>query len=127
MIATIAALLGLGGPQVPPSEAVQRLNRGAVLVDVREPGEFAAGHAPDAIHLPLGRVRAQGIAAIDALSLPGSVEEVLLICHSGMRSRIAQATLSKDTRRRYVNVRGGMASWADGGLPIERAKGSGPG
>ena len=35
------------GQQVGPREAVQRINLGAVLVDVREPGEFAAGHAAD--------------------------------------------------------------------------------
>ena len=124
MFSKLAKLLGFGLPQIGPQEAVQRLNQGAVLVDVREPGEYASSHAPNAIHLPLARVRAQGSTAIDALALPDAVEDVLLICHSGMRSRIAQSTLSKDPRRRYVNVRGGMVAWASCGLPVECAKAS---
>lgn len=38
-----------------------------------------------------------------------------------MRSRIAQSSLAKDARRRYVNVDGGMAAWAASGLPIVRS------
>jgi|SRR5690606_21946596 len=109
MIGLLKALLGMGGAQVGPREAVQRINRGAVLVDVREPGEFAAGHAADAVHLPLGRIRAQGAGALDACSVPEGTE-ILLVCWSGMRSRIAQSSLAKDARRRYVNVDGGMAA-----------------
>lgn len=71
MIGLLKALLGMGGEQVGPREAVQRINLGAVLVDVREPGEFAAGHAADAVHLSLGRIRAQGAGALDACSVPG--------------------------------------------------------
>ncbi|TYT26399.1 rhodanese-like domain-containing protein [Luteimonas viscosa] len=120
MIAFLKALFGAGGPHVGPDEAVQVLNRGAAMLDVREPGEFAAGHADGAIHVPLGRIRARGVAAIDALALPEGTSEILLVCHSGMRSRLAQASLSKDPRRRYVNVDGGMAAWAASGLPVVR-------
>ena len=116
MIGLLKALLGMGGEQVGPREAVQRINLGAVLVDVREP---AAGHAADAVHLPLGRIRAQGAGALDACSVPEGAE-VLLVCQSGMRSRIAQSSLAKDARRRYVNVDGGMAAWAASGLPVVR-------
>lgn len=120
MIALLKALFGLGGPHVGPREAVQSLNRGAAMVDVREPGEFAAGHAEGAIHLPLGRIRACGVEAIEALGLPAGTSEILLVCRSGMRSRLAQGALSKDPRRRYVNVDGGMAAWAASGLPVVR-------
>ena len=119
MIGLLKALLGMSGEQVGPREAVQRINRGAVLVDVREPGEFAAGHAADAVHLPLGRIRAQGAGALDACPVPEGAK-VLLVCQSGMRSRIAQSSLAKDARRRYVTVDGGMAAWAASGLPVVR-------
>ena len=122
MIALLKSLFGAGGERVGPQEAVQRLNRGAVLVDVREPAEFAAGHAPDAKHLPLGLLRTQATSAIDALALPDTVGEVLLICRSGMRSRMAQDILSKDVRRRYVNVHGGMTAWVANGLPVAKRK-----
>lgn len=120
MIGWIRKLWAAGGERVGPQEAVYRMNRGAVLVDVREAGEFAAGHAPDARHLPLGRIRAQGAGALDALSLPPGTDEVLLICRSGARSRLAQSALSSDTRRRYTNVSGGMTAWAASGLPVTR-------
>jgi Rhodanese-related sulfurtransferase len=123
MIGILKALFGPGGEQVGPREAVQRINRGAVLVDVREPGEFAAGHAPDAVHVPLGRIRMQGTAALAAAGVPPGVGEVLLICRSGMRSRIAQNVLSGDGRYRYVNVDGGMAAWIASGLPSSQGRG----
>ena len=118
MIGWLKGLFGAGGEDIGPQEAVRRINQGAVLVDVREPGEFAGGHAPGAVPLPLGRIRAQGAAAIDALGLVADTPEILLVCHSGMRSRAARAALASDTRRRYVNVSGGMAAWAAAGLPL---------
>jgi rhodanese-related sulfurtransferase len=120
MIGVLKSMFAASGERISPQEAVQRIHRGAVLVDVREPDEFAAGHAPDAIHLPLGRIRAQAVSAVDGLALPDTVEEVLLICRSGMRSRMAQGMLSKDARRRYVNVQGGMTAWTASGLPLAK-------
>ena len=119
MIGWLKGWFGAGGEDVGPQEAVRRINQGAVLVDVREPGEFAGGHAPGAVPLPLGRIRAQGAAAIDALGVVAAdASEILLVCHSGVRSRTARAALTSDTRRRYVNVSGGMAAWAAAGLPM---------
>ncbi|WP_411832351.1 rhodanese-like domain-containing protein [Pseudoxanthomonas mexicana] len=120
MIGLLKDLLGLGGERLGPRQAVQRMNAGAVLVDVREPGEYAAGHAPGSLHLPLSCIRAGGAATLDALGLDQGVEEVLLICHSGMRSRAARALLARDRRRRFVNVDGGMAAWVAAGLPLAR-------
>ncbi len=121
MIGFLTSLFGSAGERIGPQEAVLRINRGAALVDVRETGEFNGGHAPSARHVPLGRIRSEGAAAIEALRLPQEAGEVLLICQSGMRSRMAQRALSKDAQRRYVNVDGGMAAWADNGLPVKRA------
>ena len=109
------------GPQIGPAATVARLNAGAVLVDVREPGEFVSAHVHGALHVPLGRIRSQGVAAIDAL-LPRDTTEVLLACHSGTRSRLAQSVLARDTRRAYLNVQGGMAAWMANGLPVVRGK-----
>ena len=117
MIHFLKALLGLGSEGVGPREAVSRMNAGALLVDVREPFEFASAHAPQAHPVPLGQIRTRGIAALEALIPPDGCSEVLLICQSGMRSRIAQSALTRDTRRRYVNVNGGMAAWRAAGLP----------
>ena len=120
MIGLLKSMFAASGERISPTEAVQGVNRGAVLGVVRELAEFAAGHRPGAFHRPLGRVRVQAGSAVDALALPESGEEVLRICRSGMRSRVAQDVLSKDARRCYVNIQGGMTAWAASGLPVAK-------
>jgi rhodanese-related sulfurtransferase len=86
---------------------------GAMLIDVRDPHEWRAGHARGARHIPLAQ-------------LPGSLAQlpreapVYLICATGNRSRNAAAYLRKHGFSRPVNVRGGTAAWHRAGLPIER-------
>ncbi len=119
MIGILKSLFGIAaGEQIGVHEAVRRLNDGALLIDVRERGEFAAGHAPQARHLPLAQARAGHAALHAALQLPTGTREVLLICQSGARSRLAQSALSGADACRYVNVSGGMAAWAAAGLPV---------
>lgn len=119
MFAMLKTLFGLSGEQIGPQQAVQRMNRGAVLVDVRSAGEFAAGHARGALHVPLERIQSAGAAALQG-HVPDDAEDVLLICASGMRSRLAQARLAGDDRRRYANVAGGTSAWQASGLPMAR-------
>ncbi len=123
MIALLRALFGGRGGQLAPHEAAARLRAGAVLVDVREAAEFARGHAPGARLLPLSRIRADAAGALATLDLPDTTDELLLICHSGMRSRIAQAALAGHPRVRCVNVAGGMQAWVDAGLPMTTPRG----
>ena len=91
--------------------AHDRQQRGALLVDVREPDEWQAEHAIGAQHLPLG-------------SLPRHIEalprdrDLLLICRSGNRSGRAVALLSQHGFGRAFNVTGGMQAWARAGLPV---------
>jgi rhodanese-related sulfurtransferase len=67
--------------QISPSELNQRLAAGGTtLIDVRTPGEFAAGHVPGAVNMPLDRLDAQALAGA------GSVH---VICQGGARSRQA--------------------------------------
>jgi rhodanese-related sulfurtransferase len=120
MINPFKALFGSAGEQIDVQDSARRLEAGAVMIDVREANEYAGGHAPAALHLPLSLIRAQGGAAIDALNLPGKTTEILLICQGGMRSGAAQAVLSRDAPRRHINVAGGMAAWIARGLPVSR-------
>ena len=87
MLGMLKSLFGRRGAQASPQEAVACLNRGAVLVDVREQGEFARGHVQGALNIPLGELRASGTALLDA-RLPAGTREVVLVCQSGMRSRV---------------------------------------
>lgn len=119
MLDVLRALFGRRGPQVSPQEAVACLNRGAALVDVREQGEFARGHVQGALNIPLGELRAGGTALLDG-RLPAGTREVVLVCQSGLRSRVAQAILSGEPARTCLNLAGGMAAWQSHGLPTVR-------
>ena len=120
MIGFFKALLGFGGQSITPREAIKRLEAGALLLDVREPHEFARGHAPHARSLPLSRLRDEGMPAIEAFVVPGRTTEILLICQSGVRSRMVQHRLAAHPQLRPINVAGGMAAWMRTGLPVAR-------
>jgi rhodanese-related sulfurtransferase len=91
---------------------------GAILLDVREPHEWQAGHAPRARHIPLGQVPRR------AAELPRG-RAVVTVCRSGARSARAAVILARDGRE-VSNLSGGMHAWARAGLPVV-AKGGGPG
>src|SRR6266540_7067592 len=86
------------------AEAKSRLDRGALLIDVREPDEWRGGHAPGARHIPLGALAAQ------LETLPRD-RDVLLICRSGNRSNAARGVLGRHGLERAFNVAGGMQAW----------------
>lgn len=79
-----------------------------VLLDVREPDEFAGGHLPGAVLIPLGQLE-QHIS-----ELPFD-KTILIICRSGRRSRVAANTLIESGFEKVLNYQGGMLSW-DGDL-----------
>lgn len=98
----------------PPTAAAHQ-ERGAVLLDVREDDEWAAGHAPGATHLPLARV-AGAAGELRA-------QQVLTVCRSGGRSTKAAKALA-EAGVEVRNVAGGMAAWAAAGLPVVRDDGA---
>ena len=75
---------------------------GVAVVDVREPHEFAAGHIPEAVNLPLSR--------FDAEELP-SGKPVILICQAGGRSRNALNRARASGREDIRHYAGGMNGW----------------
>lgn len=98
---------------IEPAEARQHQTEGALLIDVREPDEWAAGHAPKARHIPLGQLEQQ------LGTLPRN-RELLFICRSGARSAQAMATARRAGLTTARNVRGGLLAWQRAGLPVER-------
>lgn len=104
-----------GVPQIDPAEAARRLDAGAFLLDVREDDEWQAGHAPQATHLPLGRLEAEHG------SLPKDTE-IVVICRSGARSESAAAALL-GAGYDAVNLAGGMRAWAAAGRPVATDQG----
>lgn len=93
-------------------QALDLLEEGAVLVDVRERDEWRTGHAPQARHIPLGRLEAE------ARRLPKEVP-VVVMCASGMRSRGAAAQL-RAAGYRATSLSGGLAAWRTAGGRVTR-------
>ena len=90
-------------PQLSASEAVALMHEGAVLLDVREDDEWRAGHAPQAVHIPLGLL-GQQVGQLDA------GQPIVIICRSGRRSDHATAALRAAGYDAY-NFSGGMQAW----------------
>lgn len=85
----------------------------AVLVDVREQHEWDAGHAAEAVHMPLGELEAAALP-------PGT--QIVTTCRSGRRGSRAAAVLV-EAGLPARNLTGGMRGWRDAGLPLESAEG----
>ncbi|MEU6641393.1 rhodanese-like domain-containing protein [Saccharomonospora sp. NPDC046836] len=93
--------------EVPTASISELPSQGYVLLDVREPDEWVAGHAPEAVHISLGDLPARaGELAELAADRP-----VYVICRSGGRSARAAAWLNAAGVVDAVNVAGGMRSW----------------
>ncbi|HET9817782.1 MAG TPA: molybdopterin-synthase adenylyltransferase MoeB [Rhodanobacteraceae bacterium] len=104
--------------EITPGEALQRQRAGALLLDVRETFEHAAGMAENAVPLPRGEIPQRiGQAA------PDRAAEVLTICAHGQRSILAAQTLQQLGYSNVVSVAGGTARWIDEGLPMGKPGG----
>jgi len=87
------------------TELAKRLAAGSVvLIDVREPHEYAAGHVPRALNVPLGQIRARA-GEFD------SSAETYVICQSGHRSATATKRLLKAGFSNVASVSGGTSAW----------------
>lgn len=91
----------------------EQLADDAVVVDVREQNEWDAGHAPGAIHIPLGELPER----LGELPESDETEPLPIVCRSGNRSGRAVAWLSQQGFD-VVNVDGGMKQWAVAGKPM---------
>lgn len=96
-----------------PAVVVADLPERAMLLDVRENDEWAAGHAPGAVHIPMGQV-AQRLEELDTV-FPD--RPVPVVCRSGGRSARVTAYLQQ-AGWDVVNVEGGMRAWAAAGRPM---------
>jgi rhodanese-related sulfurtransferase len=91
----------------------------AYLLDVREDEEWAAGHAPDAHHMPMHTIPARlGDIPVDG--------DVVVVCRSGGRSAQVVAYLQAAGRDNVRNLEGGMMAWARAGRPMTSEDGRAP-
>jgi rhodanese-related sulfurtransferase len=112
---TIAQRLS-GAKQVGPLEAVQLINRkDAIVVDVREAGEFNAGHIVGARNFPLGAVEKRAADLQKFKTRP-----VVIVCGTGTRSNAAFDALKKLGLAELYVLAGGTSAWQQANLPTEK-------
>ena len=105
-----------GGPWVNTARAIELINReDALLLDVRDAGEYGAGHILGAKHLPIARID-EG-----AGDLAKKKERPLIVyCDGSERSAKAATALKRQGFTRVANLSGGLDAWRQAGLPVEK-------
>ena len=98
--------------EVSVQDAAALRDRGALVLDVREPDEWASGHIPDATLIPLGELPAR------TGELLGD-RPIVVICRSGNRSAQGRDILRAAGFAEVTSVTGGMTDWIAAGLPVE--------
>ena len=105
-----------GGPWVNPAQATHLINReDAVIIDVREPAEYAAGHVLGAKNVPLARLDAPTPDLAKRKERP-----VIVYGDDSDRAAKAASALKKHGFTRVTNLSGGIKAWQDAGLPLEK-------
>ena len=104
---------------------VQELAEGragaTILLDVRRRSEFARGHVPGAISVPL-----DGLADAPELAAIAADAPIAVICQSGYRSPIAASVIARRHPGPIVNVIGGTGAWVAAGHPVDTATAENP-
>ena len=100
-------------PQISATELQSRVSAGTVtVVDVRSANEWAGGHVPGAIHIPLGYL-AERIGSIP------TTRPIVLQCQAGSRSAIAASLLERLGFTSVINLTGGFSAWVAAGFAVE--------
>jgi hydroxyacylglutathione hydrolase len=103
---------------IDPDDLAARLAPDGILVlDVRDPDEFAAGHIPGATHIPYGQL-------IERLGELPRNRSIAAVCSGGKRSGLAASLLQREGFARVLHVsRGGVGTWRDAGHPLSTGDG----
>lgn len=102
-----------------PQVDVRTVNEDAVILDVREPNEFVAGHAPGAVSIPLGELRDR------VAEVPSINGRLHIICKAGARSQAAAEFLA-ERGIDVANIVGGTGAWYDAGKTLVSETGETP-
>jgi len=105
------------GKAVNPGEATLLINREeAAVLDVREPAEFAAGHIPEALNIPVAKL-GERLGELEKYR----EKPLIVCCAAGMRSNKACAELKKQGFAHLNNLSGGVDAWVAAGYPLKKA------
>lgn len=101
-----------------PNEVQEKIKQGqgtVCFIDVRSPDEFASGHVPGAMCVPIDEIES-GRAAIPR------DRTVILSCQSGRRSLRAKELLQRQGYQNLLEMEGGFSAWIGAGLPVSRLR-----
>ena len=109
--------------EISPVELASATVGDRVLIDVREPGEYALGHLPGAINLPRGvlefRIEAHpALACVASESLSARTRPLLVYCLTGGRSALAADSLQQLGFSQVSSLAGGINAWREAGQPV---------
>jgi len=104
-----------GVEQADTLKATRLYNDDALVLDVREDKEYAAGHIPKARHIPLGQLAGR-LHELDKFKS----KPVLVACRSGQRSARACGMLKKAGFETVYNLAGGIMAWQRANLPVTK-------
>jgi rhodanese-related sulfurtransferase len=108
---------GMAAGSLSATGAVQLINRDkAVVIDVSETEEFATGHVAGAKNLPLNQLEEKLPNAVKNKALP-----LILVCPTGARASRAVAMAKKLGYEQAQCLAGGLKSWKEANLPLEKA------
>jgi rhodanese-related sulfurtransferase len=107
----------VGGGALSPDAAVQLMNREkAVVIDVSEAEEFAAGHIGGAKNVPVNDIDAKLAGAVKNKALP-----LVLVCSTGARAKRVEAAAKALGYGNVQTLAGGLKAWKAANLPIEKS------
>ena len=113
----LPALKGAGAGTLGTAQAVQLINREkAVVIDVCEPEEFAAGHVGGAKNIPLGQLQERLPQVAKNKAVP-----IILVCAKGARASRAAGIAKGLGYEKAQALAGGLAAWREANLPVEKA------
>ena len=105
-----------GTNEVSVADAVKMINRkDALLIDVREPDEYASGHIPQARNLPAGQIKDR-LKEIEKFK----AKPVIVLCRNGQRSGTVATTLRTAGFAEAFKLRDGLTAWEQANLPLQK-------
>ena len=95
------------------------INAGTILIDIREPAEYARGHIPGATLIPRGLLEFEILPTLEKLGSASPADcDIVLYCGTGGRSALAAYSLDAMGFENVQSMDGGIVAWAEAKLPI---------
>jgi len=95
--------------------ASEKMNNGALMLDVRKSCEWEEMHIPGSVHIPLAQLQSR------LNTLPAG-RDIVVVCRSGNRSYIGLEILRKEGFEKSSSMTGGLTAWHAAGYPTEKGK-----